>query len=290
MRENKKYEMEKLRDYALIFSRAEVFKIMNYDFSSINFLIKKHDKRWIKAKKKTYIEYLKHIYKILKNKYPNEYIYKNSLLNEFFISELKSNKNVSFYNEFKVGDNIADMALFNGKSIAYEIKTEFDSKIRLTNQIEQYSKLFNYVYLVIPESKRDYNSLVNENTGLIIFNNNKSNNLEIIKEAKRNYKIDKNLIMEVLHTKEYKEIVKLYYGKLPDITSFNQYKICKQLIKDIPSEVLNQLFIEQVKKRQTKRPLSNYFHKEFNQLMLSLNFTKTEKELLINNLKIPLSV
>lgn len=43
----------------------------------------------------------------------------------------------------------ADLCRINHKSIAYEIKTEVDSLNRLPKQVEDYSKLFEYVYVIL---------------------------------------------------------------------------------------------------------------------------------------------
>src|SRR5690606_2906968 len=95
-------------------------------------------------------------------------------------------------------------------------------------------------------------------------------------------------IMDILHTEEYKSIVKLYYGNLPEITSFNQYTICKELIGNIPSTELNKLFIAQIKKRGSKHTLSSRYYKEFNQLCLALKMNKPERNQMIEILKAPL--
>ena len=56
--------------------------------------------------------------------------------------------------------------------------------------------------------------------------------------------------MEVLHTKEYLDIVKRYYVDIPQMNSFNQFNICKKLIAKIPNNELNDIFISKMKERK----------------------------------------
>lgn len=40
--------------------------------------------------------------------------------------------------------------MFNGKSKVFEIKTILDKEYRLSNQLQEYKKLFNEVYIIVP--------------------------------------------------------------------------------------------------------------------------------------------
>jgi len=73
-------------------------------------------------------------------------------LTDWLIPDLKNNK-ATIFSEFRVGKSVADLAIFNGSSKVFEIKTEFDSDIRLEIQLKNYKKIFNEVFLIITESK-----------------------------------------------------------------------------------------------------------------------------------------
>lgn len=279
------YSQNQLRDYSSLFSRSEAQSWLRNDFSSIKHKINRYDGNWAKSKKATYIDYLKYVYSILESHYQNEYIFKNSFLNEWLIEEIGRN-NSKVFNEYRVGNAVADLVMFNGNSKVFEIKTEFDSESRLSYQLENYRKAFNQIYLIIPESKFFiYNKYENE-IGLITFNSKSNQKFKIQREAVNNLEIDSDTIMNILHTKEYKAIVKTYFGVLPEkITSFNQFNKCKELIREIPNLELNKLFIEQMKNRNFDNVLSSRYYKEFNQLSLALKFNKKNKNNLIENLK-----
>jgi hypothetical protein len=178
--------------------------------------------------------------------------------------------------------------MFNGCSKIFEIKTEFDSDARLPIQLENYKKVFNQIYLIIPEEKLSYYEKYDETIGLITFNFKCDDSFVFHRESLINYEIDPITIMSVLHTNEYKSIVKEYFGYLPKMTSFSQYKICSELIFKIPNRQLNKLFVDQIKERFDNEALSSQCYKEFNQLFLALKMNRAKKNKMINLLKTPL--
>ncbi len=283
------YTLNQLRDYSSLFSRSAALKWLEGDFESIDYKIERYDKKWIRFKNATYLKYLRHVYSVLENKYQNEYIYKNEFLNQWLIDEL-GESNSKIYNEFRVGNSIADLAMFNGASKVFEIKTELDTPSRLEMQLESYRFAFNYLYLIIPESKIHLYSNTEEGVGIILFRDNQTKRFELYRKAAFNQSIDSEIVMHILHTNEYKQLVKDYYGSLPNrLTSFNQFKICMDLIKEIPNQILNDLFIKMLKKRDKENALSCRFYKEFNQLSLALDLNKQEKGEMIEKLKSPIN-
>lgn len=282
------YNQNQLRDYSSLFSRSGAELWIKSNFDSIDYKIERYDIKWQNSADATYLDYLKYVYQILEKNYQNEYIFKNSFLNEWLISEI-GHKNTKVFNEFRVGNAVADLVMFNGKSKVFEIKTEFDSTKRLNLQIENYSKAFNQIFLIVPESKLSVYSKFDKNIGLISFNKTeKSERFTLQRDVISNYEVDSETIMKVLHTNEYKSIVKSFYGDLPDMTSFNQFNVCNELINKIPNIELNKMFIEKMKNRNLENSLSNRYYKEFNQISLALKLNKKEKEVMIKNLKSPI--
>ncbi len=73
-------------------------------------------------------------------------------MTEWLIKEI-GQSNSKVYSEYRVGNAIADLAMFNGNSKVFEIKTEYDTDSRLKLQIEYYRKVFNQIFLIVPETK-----------------------------------------------------------------------------------------------------------------------------------------
>ena len=281
------YSKNQLRDYSALFSRAEVQSWLKSDFSSIDYKIDHYNPQIPVSHKTSYLQYLKYIYGILEQHYQNEYVIKNSFLNEWLIRELGKTNSIVF-NEFRVGDAIADLVMFNGVSKAFEIKTEYDTDQRLDLQLQNYRRAFNQIYLIVPESKLNIYDKYDSDIGLITYKGQVKNKFCKYREAVGNMEIDPETIMHIFHTSEYKKVVKAYYGELPKMTSFNQFKICSQLIVKIPAEDLNFYFIEQMKSRKMENSYSERYFREFNQLFLALKLKKTTRKKLLNNLKAPL--
>lgn len=278
------FSINQLRDYSSLFSRSEAKLWVNGDFNSIDKKINRYDCNWTNYKNATYADYLKYLYKILEDNYPNEYIFKNSFLNEWLINEL-GNNNSKVFNEFRVGNSVADLVMFNGHSKVFEIKSELDTDNRLELQLENYRQAFNQIFVIVPESKIYNYEKYDQSIGLISYNKIRLHKFQLYRNAEVNYNIDAKTIMNILHTKEYKSIVQNYFGTLPKMTSFDQYVICEELVCKIPTRDLNSLFIEKMKERFFNPNISKRNYKEFNQINLSLKLNKNQKEKMILNLK-----
>lgn len=242
-----RYQINQLRDYSSLFSRGQVLSWLKMDFSSINYKIERYDDKWLNSQNQTYLDYLKYVYSILADNYQNEYVFKNEFLNNWLIKEL-GETNSQIFSEFRVGNSIADLVMFNGCSKIFEIKTELDTDSRLTLQLENYEKAFNQIFLIIPKSKVHIYEKQDASIGLITYDPSSENLFSIYRNATLNLDIEASAIMSILHTNEYKSIVRGHYGYLPQMTSFNQFKVCSELIFEIPKEKLHKLFIDEMKK------------------------------------------
>ena len=289
MSSTRTFSPNQLRDYSSLFSRSAVKEWMKGNLSSIDFKISRYDQNWYSKTKRTYIDYLKFIYSVLENQYQNEYILKNSFLNDWLIKEL-GESNSELYSEFRIGSAIADLVMFNGISRAFEIKTELDSDKRLNSQLDQYRKVFNEIFLIVPASKIKEYETYDSGIGIICFDILSPKRFQLVRSATRNNYIDAEVLMHIFHTNEYKEIVSHYYGQLPEVTSFNQFEVCKGLIAKIPQNDLNQLFINKMKSRAGNYDLSARYYKEFNQLSLALRMNMKNRKHLFSILKAPLNV
>lgn len=288
MRTHRTSSTNQLRDYSSLFSRSSVKEWMNGNLSSIDFKIERYDKNWYSKANSTYLDYLKFVYSVLEKKYQNEYVFKNSFLNDWLIDELGTSDS-KIISEFRLGSAIADLAMFNGNSRAFEIKTELDSDKRLDIQLHHYKKVFNEIYLIVPKTKIKEYKAYDGSVGLISFDSLRPERFQLIRGADVNLEIDSNALMHVFHTKEYKDVVVEHYGHLPKVNSFNQYEVCRDLVNQIPKEQLNKLFVAKMKQRFRKNTLSKRYYKEFNQLSLAIGMDVQSRNQLFSILKTPLN-
>ncbi|MBS7815941.1 sce7726 family protein [Wohlfahrtiimonas chitiniclastica] len=275
------YSIDQLRDLSSLFLRGEVSLWRKNNFKNIDLKLQRYD-LYEKYRGLSYLSCLKKIYKTLVVQYPNEYVIKNELLSTWLRDELGNNDSIIF-NEFRLGDTIADFAMFNGKSKVFEIKTILDNEYRLSGQLRDYKKIFNEIYLVVPKEHIAKYSEFDNSVGIISYD--VKNGFELCRDSEFNTCIEINILMKVLHTHEYLMIVQKYFGFLPNMTAFNQFNICQKLIAEIPQKELNRLFIATMKKRNINSSFLNQYHKEFAQVCLSQNLKQDERVKLLQVLK-----
>ncbi|PFB14129.1 sce7726 family protein [Bacillus cereus] len=95
------------------------------------------------------------INKFLLQYYPNETTVKATFINNVLF---KTNNHVSIF-ELNVGNSRLDLCKINSTSTAFEIKTELDTPKRLDQQMKDYFKVFEKVYLIC--SVHNLKSMIN---------------------------------------------------------------------------------------------------------------------------------
>ena len=288
---HKDINTEKMRCYSSIFSSTSFNNLfIKDDYSFITNKVMRYDLDNLGIKFTSYLDYLKYIYRELQKHYRCEYIYKNSIINELLLKKYGTKETVVF-NEFKVGKSVADTVLFNGTSKAFEIKTELDSTKRLDGQLFHYTKIFKECYIVTHEDLINKYISTDESIGIIAFKSFQGAlKLTEIRPAIINQKIDADVLIRSIRTSEYKNIVKTYYGTLPEMNSFDMFDKCYNLLCAIPDETLHQLFINQLKKRRNNTKELISFPKELRQLCLSMNLSSLKYNELENKLNIPIRI
>jgi len=282
------YEIKKMRNCSAIFSSTHFANLIkNDDYSFLNSRINSYEEI-SKKHITTYLGYIKYVYSNLRKDYRNEYIYKNTLINELLIKKYGLKDTIAI-NEFRVGNSIADIVLFNGTSKAFEIKTELDTEKRLDGQLEDYTKIFKQCYVVVSENLIEKYLKIDREIGIVaLYSTSRSLKMREVRPAKVNEKIDAETVIKAVRTSEYKAIVKEYYGKLPEMNDFNMFGICLDLIKAIPYNELNQLFIKTIKKRKNNTSSLKLYNTELRQLALAMKLNPKNYQQLLEKLNQPI--
>lgn len=274
-------ELIRLRDLSSAFSRSAFVDILNYsDYSHFNWLASSYST----IKCDTYFELLKKSYSLISKYYRCEYVYKNELIKLLFNNY--GTRNSVYFSEFRVGNSIADMVMFNGESKAFEIKTEYDTPRRLDKQMEDYKRFFDKCYIVIPENKLDdYYNIVEPTTGIMAMS--RDNGHIIIKEVKtayRNERFDAEALMTCLRTNEYKNIAMSLGSSLDGIAGYDMFKFCCNVISHANADKVRELFLLEVKKRKNNTSLLRNYPMPLRQMMLSLNLPEDKANKLLKQL------
>jgi uncharacterized protein YlbG (UPF0298 family) len=277
-----RYSTNQLRDLSSLFSRSEALRWFKNDFSSINTKLQRYN-NYDNFKGKSYLEVLKKAYKTVEKNYPNEYVVKNEFLHKWLLKELGQTHSV-VYNELRIGKAVADLAMFNGISKVFEIKTILDKETRLSTQLVEYKKIFNEVYLIVPHCHLEKYAAYDISIGIITYESD-SKQFHLFRKAIYCNDIDVDVMMNVLHSKEYLKIVQESFIEKPVMNAFTQFEICKKMLSTLSTNELNKLLIDSLKKRQINNAFLNKSNYQFNQIFLSLNLSIKERDSLILNLE-----
>lgn len=181
--------------------------------------------------------------------YKNEYIYKNIIANKFFLKKhAYSMATISF--EFRVGQHKADCVIFNGQSICYEIKTEFDNLKRLPEQIAEYSRVFDRVNIICANVHlENIMALVPPNIGIIEL---KQNGIlkEIRKASKIESEVEARLLIQSLRRDEYVYIAQKISNSIISVNNMEIFEHCAKIMESCDSKRLRKLFRESIKKHR----------------------------------------
>lgn len=280
---NANEELIRLRDFSSAFSRSAFIDVLNFnDYSHFNWLVSKYDI----LRCATYSDLLKKSYSVISKYYRCEYVYKNELIK--LLLKKYGTRNSVYFNEFRVGNSIADMVMFNGESKAFEIKTEYDTPRRLDKQMDDYKRFFDKCYIIVPENKVDeYRDIVESTTGIIAMSHkNGSIILKEVRHAEQNERFDFEALMSCLRTEEYKNIVLSLGESLEGVAGYDMYKYCYRVISKADPNRLRELFLREIKKRKNNTALLRKYPMSIRQMMLSLNLPQDKANKLLEQLNI----
>ncbi|OIH99749.1 MULTISPECIES: sce7726 family protein [unclassified Curtobacterium] len=91
-------------------------------------------------------------YAALVSDYRNEYVFKNTVVSRIVFGKHKPTT-ASAILELPLGTSFADVAIFNGTSTVYEIKTDLDSFSRLESQLRDYCSRAEFVNVVVSDRR-----------------------------------------------------------------------------------------------------------------------------------------
>jgi hypothetical protein len=218
--------------------------------------------------------------------YKNEYIYRNMVFQNLVM------KNHTFENcisipEFRVGLSKADLAVFNGTSTAYEIKTELDSTTRLESQLADYSKFFDFIYVVTYLGfLKTAEKMIPNHVGIYL--RNEKGDFEVYREAISNKaNISHETLMASLRKPEYTSIIQSEYGFVPNVPNTKYYSECQILFEKLDIEVVHRNVVKILQSRQIKQnqiEMIEAFPESLKSLSLTKRYSKEECDSIIKNL------
>lgn len=203
------------------------------------------------AKGKTNSEIVSEIYNLMANTHRCEYVYQNTLINALLL-----NSNVDMQQtaltQLPISKSRADFIVINDSATVYEIKTELDTFERLKTQLSNYFKAFNRVCVVTSENKYQHavETLSDTPVGIYVLDSQNHISKKMRKEpVEDNSKLEHVALFKLLRKYEYENIVKQYFGLLPDAPPVFYYDACMDLFRQIPILNAHTMVMNELKKR-----------------------------------------
>lgn len=165
--------------------------------------------------------------------YHNEITIKANFINNV----LSKTKNHVTIFELNSGKSRLDLCKVNGKSIAYEIKTDLDNLNRLKKQLNDYLVVFEKVYIICSQKRSEtIEKYIPDDCGIYSYRITQKGKyiFKELKRAKMSKNIDNKTQLNLLTKKELEYIA--------NIKSYNRNILIEHILKNKKSSEINLLF------------------------------------------------
>ncbi|WP_231757576.1 sce7726 family protein [Microbulbifer elongatus] len=267
------------KEVSKIFNSSSLASLSEGDYSFVEYVSRS---LFSTTKIASFTSFFNEVFNELNRGYRTEYIYKNFLVLRHLLGRHSVNTS-TMLSEFRVGSNKADCVILNGKSTCYEIKTEYDSLIRLNDQVKQYRKLFDEVYVVCSEKNcSDVIETLEQGVGILILSD-RSYFKKVREPCRRKGGIDREALVKSLRKAEYQELAFLVSGKLPSATNAQLFSMCRELVLDAEEDDLAEGYLAMLKKhRAVKNHLIDFMPFSLKNAAVSYRFTQEQEKNLIS--------
>lgn len=190
-----------------------------------------------------------------KTEYRNEYSYKAALIQKVLLGR-HSLKSASLLTEFRVGRCKADVAILNGTSSVYEIKSERDSLARLEEQISEYRNFFARVNVVVAESHLSgVMRIVPQDVGIYLLSDRFQ--LSTIRESVEDVsKLDLSTLFESLRIEESLKVLDMLGLKRPEVPNTLMYEAAKDIFLTQEKDSVHKAIVSVLKTNRSSVSLS----------------------------------
>lgn len=188
--------------------------------------------------------------------YRHEYIYKAALTHNILLGK-HGLQTASMLTEFRVGECKADVAILNGTSTVYEIKSERDSLSRLERQVAAYAKVFAKVYVIAAE---DHVSSVLKSVPSYVgvMRLNARYHISKLREAlEQPERTCPNAIFDSIRTQEARMILLAQKVQVPFVPNTELNSVLRELFVKLKPREAHEGMVGVLKKTRNLLPLSN---------------------------------
>lgn len=190
-----------------------------------------------------------------KKDYRHEYAYKAVITKKLLLGR-HSLKTASLITEFRVENCKADVAIFNGTSTAYEIKSERDNLDRLKDQIDTYKKFFSKVYVITGENHlSEVVATTPSDVGVLLLNKRFGiSTARDVQEAPE--RVSPEVIFESIQIRESLEILKCFGITPPKVANTEIRSALREIFKSLDPAVTHGYMVKVLRKSRSSLPLA----------------------------------
>lgn len=235
------------RDASKLFNSNKLSALADGDFSYVEKIAKEYLK--VDIDNFQLNEIYDKTFSRLSTEYRSEYYFKNTIALRRLLGRHSLNT-AAMLSEFRVGKSKADCVIVNGKTTCYEIKTEYDTLNRLDEQLNDYLKIFDEVYVVCAAKNLDkVLDATDHRVGVLELT--KKNYLSEKRTATpRTSPVDVDVLIKSLRKDEYLDLVRRTTGITPDVPNSQLLKTCKLILKSVEHTQLATSFIDVLKEKR----------------------------------------
>jgi hypothetical protein len=186
----------------------------------------------------------------------SEYIYKAALTEKVLLGR-HSLKTAAMLTEFRVGNCKADLAILNGTSTVYEIKSERDRLDRLRAQIAAYRQVFAVVNVITGENHlRETFSSIPADVGVLLLSDRFQ--ISVLREGKENPKrIVPAVVFGSLQLREARLILELSGIEVPDVPNTQAHRILLERFMKLAPEQVHEGMVNVLRETRSLLPLED---------------------------------
>ena len=179
--------------------------------------------------------------------------------------------------EIRSANSRADVAILNGTSTVYEIKSQYDSFDRLHGQLSDYKMVFDRICIVTTYAKAA--SAISDLEPIIgVIAMREDGSLSVLREPQSNKSnTDPAAVFDCMRQAEFCRAVVESLGQIPQVPNSQLYRVAREMFCSLPPAAAHDLMVSQIKKRGKRKPFADLIEKAPNSLKHAcLSFTKSQ--------------
>jgi hypothetical protein len=186
----------------------------------------------------------------------DEYIYRAALTHRILLGR-HSLRTACMLSEFRTGECKADLAILNGTTTVYEIKSERDSLSRLERQIDSYRKVFANVFVIAGENHVEA-VLDATSPDIGVMGLTRGYSITTRREAKsRPDRISPVTVFEAIRTSEAIELLTNLGVPIPSVPNTLLRSELRKRFETLRPEDAHQSMLRTLKRTRDMRPLAS---------------------------------